>query len=78
MGIQEFAAIGIVGALISLLIQMLKGRYGTDSTSTKLLTIALAIGFGSFYVLVRDTQYFQTVLTILGSSSTIYALFLKK
>lgn len=78
MEITDFVAIAIVGAILSTVIQMIKGRWGNDSNNTKLITIALAIGVGGLYVAIRDTAYFQTVVGVLASASTVYSLLLKK
>jgi hypothetical protein len=78
MEINDFLAIGVVGAGLSLAIDSLKAKFGTTGWATKTVTLLLAILIGGLYVWLRQTSYLQTVLTVLGSASVVYALFLKK
>lgn len=75
MSIDNFLAIGIVGVFLSLVIQIIKKMFGTDNVKTKFITIVLSVGVGSFYYFLRDTIYWQTILGVLASASTVYALF---
>ncbi len=77
MEITDFTAIAVVGALLSLLIQMVKTRFGTSSNATKALTLGLSIAFGGLYVFANSTPYFETVVLVLSSASAVYALLLK-
>lgn len=77
MDAQDFLGIAVVGALLAVVIQGLKKWFGTESLATKALTILLSIVVGGVYVWLRSTVYYQTVLVILGASSTVYALLLK-
>lgn len=77
MEITDFLAIGVVGAIATGAIQLLKKRFGTDGIMTKFLTVAVALVLGSVYVWLRSSPYFETVLIVLGSSSTVYALLVK-
>ena len=74
---DDFLGIAVVGAGLSLVIEVIKKQFGTDSTQTKLLTLALAVVVGGAYVLLRDTPVFPTILMVLASASTVYAYFLK-
>lgn len=78
MEITDFTAIAVVGAILSLLIKMIKARYGTTSNATKALTLALSVGIGGFYVLINSTPYFETIVLVLSSASAVYALLIKK
>lgn len=78
MEINDFLAIGIVGAVTSLAIDSIKARWGTESWVTKLVTIGMSIFIGVGYVWARQTSYFETILVILGSASLVYSFFLKK
>jgi len=75
--VNDFLGIAVVGSALSLLIQWLKQKFGTDSTKTKALTIGLAIVVGGVYTFLQGTTYWTTILGILGAASTVYALFLK-
>ena len=74
---EDFLGIAVVGEGLSLVIEVIKKQFGTDSTQTKLLTLALAVVVGGAYVLLRDTPEFPTILMVLASASTVYAYFLK-
>lgn len=72
--IEEFLAIGIIGVGLSIIIEWIQQKFGTDSKETKLLSIVLSIGIGSVYIFFKDTVWWTTILGILGSASTMYAL----
>lgn len=76
--IEDILGIGIVGAFLSLVIQYLKNKFGTDSLKTKAMTVVLAVLVGTVYVLFRATEWWATVLSVLAAASTVYAFFLKK
>ena len=78
MEISNFVAIARVGVILSTAIQLIKGKFGESSTNTKLLTIGLSIAVGVVYVAIQSTPYFQTIIGILASASTVYSLLLKK
>lgn len=78
MEINEFIGIAIVGTGLSILIDLIKAKFGTDATKTKLLTVVLAVVLGTAYHFASHTVYWQSVLSILGVASTFYAFFLRK
>jgi hypothetical protein len=78
MNITEFIAIAVVGAILSVIVQIIKEAFGTESNKTKLITIALSLVVGGLYVWVRSTPYFETTLLVLTCASAVYALVLKK
>lgn len=78
MDITNFVAIAIVGAILSSTIQIIKARWGDNSVNSKFLTIALSIAVGGFYVAIQGTAYFQTIVGVLASASTVYSLLLRK
>lgn len=78
MELNDFLSIGVVGAGLSLAIDWLKERFETKGWATKTVTLLFAILIGGLYVWLRQTSYLQTVLTVLGAASVIYAFFLKK
>lgn len=77
MDIQEFMGIAVVGALLSLVIEFIKG-YNSNPLVTKIETLILAIIVAGGYVVIRSTPYFETVLTVLGTASIVYGFFLNK
>jgi len=78
MDITEFLAIGVVGAMLSVALEVITNKFGTNKTTSKLITLGLALFVGGLYVWVRSTEYWQTALLVLGAASTVYAFFIKK
>lgn len=77
MNVTDFVSIGVVGAVLSIAFQYLKSPNFTAMQS-KLLVVVLSILVGGAYFLLRDTSWWATILGVLGSASTVYALFLKE
>jgi hypothetical protein len=77
MNITDFLAIAVVGAILSVVVQIIKQAFGTESNTTKLITIALALIVGGLYVWIRSTPYFETAILVLTSASAVYALVMK-
>ncbi|MDQ3158782.1 MAG: hypothetical protein M3P98_01430 [bacterium] len=76
--INDFVGIAIVGSGISLVLDYIKAKWGTESSTTKLLVIGLSIVCGGAYYFLQDTVLWQTILGVLAAASTFWALFLKK
>jgi len=77
MDINQFLAIGVVGAFLSLMIEFFMKEISNPLLS-KMVVLVSAIVVGAVYVLLHNTPYFQTVMTILGSASIVYGFFLNK
>lgn len=77
MNVQDFLGIAIVGAALSLVIQIIKNKLGPTSNATRLITLALSVLIGAAYWFLRDTNLWQTILGVLAAASTVYAFFLK-
>jgi len=78
MEVNDFVAITIVGAGLSLAIEWLKGKYGTNGKALKTIVILMALLLGGVYVWLRQTSYFQTIIVVLGAASMFYAFLLKE
>lgn len=77
MDINEFLGIAIVGALLSVIIEMVTANI-SDPRKTKVITIMLALVVAGAYVWLRSTSFFPTVLTVLGTASIVYGFFFNK
>lgn len=77
MDIQEFLGIAVVGALLSLVIEVITKKVNNPTVS-KAITLVLSIIVAGAYVWVRSTPYFQTVIVVLGTASIVYGFFLNK
>lgn len=78
MDINDFLAISVVGALLSLVIEWLTNVWGTERWATKMVTLLFAIVVGGFYIWARNTAWFPTMITVLGAASIVYGFFLNK
>lgn len=74
MAILEIA---IVGAILSGIVQWAKKKWGTEGLQTKILTVVLALIVGALVFFFEGTTYWQAVIGILASASTVYAFFWK-
>jgi len=73
--LSQILSIGIVGALMSTLFEIINSEFQGNPRRTKLIVIALSVAVGSGYVFIKDTPYFTTVITVLGAASTMYSFF---
>lgn len=77
MEINDFLAISVVGVFLSLVIELVKKKFETQSWATKMITVVLSVVIAGGYIWIRSTPWFETVLTVLGAASIVYAFFLK-
>lgn len=77
MDIQAFLSITIIGAFLSVIIDVITSKI-SNPPITKLITITLAVIVAGLFVWVKNTPYFQTVVLVLGSASIVYGFFLNK
>jgi hypothetical protein len=75
--LQDFLGIAVVGAVMSIIIEMVKVKYGTEGTKTKLITVGLSIMFGTAYFFLSQLNFWPSVLGVFAAASTFYAVFLK-
>lgn len=78
MEINDFLAIAIVGATVSFAVQWVKARYNMGSNASKLSAIGLSVVVGSIYWFLRETAIWESILGVLASASTVYAMFFKE
>lgn len=76
--VSQVANIGIVGSAVSIVMKLIKDRFGTRSHLSKIITISLALFGGVFIYFFSTTPYWVAFLGILGTASTIYSLIIKK
>lgn len=75
--ITQLISISIVGSALSIAIQIIKTRWGIDSSTTKVMTLLLALGLGIGYYFLVNTSLWLPIIGILSAASTFYAFFLK-
>lgn len=71
----DFLSIGIVGAFLSIAFQQFKSVYGIKA---KIWMVVLSIVVGSIYYFLSQTIWWESIVGVLVSASTVYALFLKQ
>lgn len=74
---QDFTQILVVGVAISLSMEFLRSKVGRNPELMRFVVVLASIAAGTVYWFLRDTNLWQTILGILGSASTFYAVFLK-
>lgn len=74
---ESFLQIGIVGALLSFVVEFIKNHYGTTSIATKGLTVLLSLVLGVGLYFIQGTEIFTAVTGILGMATVVYAYLLK-
>lgn len=72
---NDFLMIGIVGVAVSFLVEFIQNQYGTNSAKTRGISIGLAVLLGGIYTILKDTVWWTTILGVLGSASTVFAMF---
>lgn len=77
MALDEILQIGIVGTIVSFFIQFLKNKFGAGSDMVKVITLGAALVAGGLYYFLSDTEFFVSVLGILGAATIIWSFFLK-
>jgi hypothetical protein len=75
MEINDFLGIAIVGSALSVVIEWLTTKYGTNTPASKAIAILLSIVVGGLYWLLSGTAIWQSVLGVLATSSTVFALY---
>jgi hypothetical protein len=72
---DNFLAIGIIGAIISIIFEYGKKKWGVESHQSKILMISISMIIGAVYYWASSLAIWQSVLGILAASSTMYAMF---
>ena len=76
MSIENFMALTIVGAGISLIVQMIKSKLPNKNHRTA-VAILFCLAAGTGYWFLSNSPYYETVLQILMGCGAVYAFILK-
>ena len=68
----------VIGAVVSVIVQFLKNKFGTESQWTLLIVAGLSVVAGSIYFLLKDTSYWQSIISVLVYAGAIYTYILKR
>jgi len=72
---MEFLDLGsfvIIGAAVSLFVQIIKTKLGTSGIWTMLAVLLFSLGAAAIYVFLRETAYFESVIQIVLSAGAVY------
>lgn len=72
---QDFLGIAVVGAIVSIIMEQVQAKYGTGKLASRVAVIVLSLVFGGFYWFFNDTAFYQSVLGVLATASTVYAFY---
>lgn len=75
---MDFMSLVIVGAAVSVLVQIIKKTAGTSRTKTLVLAIVVSLIAAGIYVAFKDTTYWQVALQVLAYASLVYAVLWKQ
>lgn len=78
VSVEQLLSIGIVGALLSVALEWLKAKYAMDSKEARIITIVGAVVLGTIvWALQMNAVLWQTIIGILATASTVYAIVIK-
>jgi len=69
----------VIGALVSVVVQIIKNKFGTNSTGTlaSVLIISIVSGAAYFYI-VNHTSLLQPIIQILAFAGAVYTFIIKR
>jgi hypothetical protein len=74
--ITAVLSFAVVGALVSLIIEVCTAYL--SKTASKVVTLAISLVAGVTLMFIFDSSYADAFLTALGAASTVYAFIIKK
>lgn len=74
MDVNTFLSIGLIGVVLSFIIEAIQRTYGTSSMKTRGLSILLSIVVGGGYFFLSTTLWWADIVGILAAASTTYAM----
>lgn len=75
---MDFASFIVIGAIVSIIVQLLKTKFGTNSNATVSIVVLLSILVGSAYFFIKDTSLLEPIVSILGFAGAIYVFIIKR
>lgn len=67
-----------IGALVSLIVQFLKKKLGTDTMGTMFAVLMISFIGAAAYVLLVDTPIWQTLLQVIITAGAFYTFIIKR
>jgi hypothetical protein len=75
---MEILSLTVVGAVVSVIVQFLKNRYGTNTQGTLTAVIVISIVAGLAYYIISQTAFLPAVIQILAFAGAVYTFILKR
>jgi len=72
--LNDFLAISIVGAMLSMVIEYITNKAQTNPLGGKIIAIVLSTVVGGAYWFLSGTAIWQSILGVLAAASTVYAI----
>ena len=76
--LQALTSYILVGAGVSALVQYLKTKYGTNSGTTIGIVALISIIAGAGFFFAKDTNFWQSFLSVMGFAGAIYTYIIKR
>lgn len=75
MELVDLGSLAILGAVLSVLVQVIKS---SSWINPQLAVVALSVLAGAGYFWLQDTALWQNALVVLGSANTVYLFLVKR
>lgn len=67
-----------IGAVVSIIVQILKKRFNTQEFETLALVFGGCIIAATLYVFLQGTEYWDTVIQVITTAGAFYAFVIKR
>lgn len=75
---MEIGSYVIIGAVVSLITQLIKEKWGTESKTTLGVVIGVSVLAGSAYYLIGNTSLLEPIISILGFAGAVYTYIIQR
>jgi len=75
---MDILSFTVVGAIVSVIVQFLKNKYGTNTQGTLTAVIVISIVAGVGYYFIKQSPFLPAVIQILAFAGAIYTYILKR
>jgi len=75
---MDFGSMIIVGAVVSLIVQVLKNSLQTSNGWTIVIVLAVSLSAGLFYVLFQNSVWWENFLKVLVAAGAVYTYIIRR
>ena len=75
---MELTSYVIIGVIVSVIVQFLKKKFGTNTQATLVAVIVISILAGSTYFMIKETSLWQPIVSILGFAGAVYTYIIQR